>query len=125
MPSTAATTKVRRALGLAEKTILGIIAGAAAAIAVIDVVFLVQRIVHLVTPGPTTLVGAHLNEPLEPPFDAPAVLEVTATTVDVTVESLPGGAVVALVAAVVATSLLTIGICAVVAWLCLRVFLGK
>jgi len=125
MTTSPTTAKARRALGLAEKTVLGFVAGAASAIAVVDLVFLVLRIADLVTPGPTTLLGAQLNEPLEPAFDAPSVLAVTAGTVDVTVESLPGGAVAALVGAVVVRSLLTIGICVVVAWLCVRVFLGK
>jgi hypothetical protein len=118
-------TRTNRALGLAEKTILGVIAGGAAAIAVIDLVLLVQRIVDLVTPGPTVLPGVMLAQPLEPSFDASEVTAAVAPTVDLTVGALPGGAIVALVAAAVLTSLLTVGICLVVAWLCLRVFLGK
>lgn len=118
-------TRTHRALGLAEKTILGVIAGGAAAIAVIDLVLLVQRIVDLVTPGATVLPEATLAQPLEPTFGAPEVTGAVAPTVDLTVGALPGGAIVALVAAAILTSLLTIGICLVVAWLCLRVFLGK
>lgn len=118
-------TRARRTLGLIEKTILGVIAGAAAAIGIVDLVLLVQRIVDLVTPGPTTLLGVHLAEPLTPEFASPEVSGAVTSTVDLTVTTLPSGAVVALVAAAIVTSLLTIGICAVVAWLCLRVFLGK
>ncbi len=118
-------SRANRTLGLAEKTILGFIAGAAAAIAIIDLVLLVPRIVDLVTSGPTTLIGATLTRPLEPEFASPDVTGAVARTADVTVSTLPGGAVAALIAAAIVTSLLTIGICLVVAWLCLRVFLGK
>jgi len=115
----------KRAASIAEKTILGVIAGAASAIAVVDLVFLVQRIVDLVTPGPTTLLGVALNEPLDPGIASPAVTDAVARTIDLTVAELPGGAVTALVAAAIVGSLLTAGICVVVAWLCVRVFLGK
>lgn len=118
-------TRTRRAASLAEKTVLGVIAGAAAAIAGVDLAMLVQRLVDLLTPGPTTLVDAALNAPLEVPMESSAVTAAASDTVDVVVSELPAGAVAALAGTAIASSLLTVGICLVVAWLCLRVFLGK
>lgn len=121
----ATPTRARRAASLAEKFILGAVAGGAAAIAVIDLVLLVQRIVDLVTPGPTVLVDAILNTPLEVESTSEFVTAADADTVNLVVSELPGGSVAALIGAAIVTSLLTIGICLVVAWLCLRVFVGK
>lgn len=119
-------THAHRTLGLVEKTILGFIAGAAAAIGVVETVFLVQRIVGLVADETTTLPGVPLLGPL--PADlgaAPALVSAEYDTVTLVVDGLPAGARAALVAAAVLGSLLTVGICAVVAWLCLRVFVGR
>ncbi|MGN6271733.1 MAG: hypothetical protein ACTHMQ_01440, partial [Protaetiibacter sp.] len=77
--------RTRRAANLAEKVILGFIAGAAASIALVDIVFLVQRIVGLATPGPTTLVDAVLNAPLEIASDSPFVTAGSTDTVDLVV----------------------------------------
>lgn len=119
------STRARRAANLTEKFILGAIAGGAAAIAIVDLVFLVQRIVDLVTPGPTVLTGAVLNRPIDVASESSAVTAASADTVTLTVTELPGAAVAALVAAAVVGTLLTVGICAVVAWLCVRVLLAK
>jgi hypothetical protein len=119
------STRARRAANLTEKFILGAIAGGAAAIAIVDLVFLVQRIVDLVTPGPTVLTGAVLDTPIDVASESPAVTAASADTVTLTVAELPGAAITALVAAAVVGTLLTVGICAVVAWLCVRVLLAK
>lgn len=120
-------TRRNRALGLVEKTILGIIAGASAAIGIVEIVFLVGRIARLA--GDDRLVVAGI-----PVVDtaAPSLLEASARvvaaqyeTVALTVDGLPPTVRAYLIAAAVLTSLLVVGICAAVAWLCLRVFIGR
>lgn len=118
------TTTTRR-LKLAEKAILGFIAGVAGSIAVLEVIFLAVRVTGIVGDPTTTLTNAFLNEPLEAAFASPAVVSATADAVTLVVEGAPPGTRAALVGAAILTSLLTIGICAVVAWLCLRVFVGR
>ena len=124
-----ATTTTRRALGLTlglvEKTILGCIAGAAAAVGIVTLVFLAQRIVELAVGTETTLFDVVLAEPLAPAFDSPAVVAASADTATLTVVGLPDAARGALIGAAVAGSLVTIGVCTVLAWLCLRVFVGR
>lgn len=115
----------RRALGLAEKTILGFIAGAAAAIGFVNLVFLVLHIAELAGGAETTLFDVVLAEPLEPAFASPAVVAASAETATLTVQGLPGTARAALIGAAIAGSLVSIGICAVLAWLCVRVFVGR
>src|SRR5690606_17094346 len=68
----------------------------------------------------TTLRGVPLTEPI--PSD---IAGATYERVTLIVEGLPGGAMAALATITVLDGLLTAGICASVAWLCLRVFLGK
>lgn len=121
----AATGRAARAAGLAEKTILGLIAGGAAAVGVVELVLLMTRIVGLVGDERVTLIGVPLAEPLTAAFASPAVVAATSGTVDLTVTGLPGAARAALVAAAVVGSLLSIGIATVLAWLCLRVFIGR
>lgn len=111
-------TRTNRALGLAEKTILGFIAGAAAALGVVETVFLVGRVVAG-TAGPVTLTGIPTTEPLDAGFGGATFDTVTLTT------ELSAGGRAAFIAAGILSSLLTVGICAVVVWLCLRVFVGK
>lgn len=114
-----------RVFGLTEKVILGFIAGAAAAIGIVELVFLAQRIADLATGAVTVLNGVVLNTPLEPAFASSAVVSAAADTATLEVSGIPDSARAALIAATVAGSLLTVGICAVVAWLCLRVFIGR
>jgi len=121
----AVAERAARAAGLAEKTILGVIAGAAAAVGIVELVLLVPRIVGLVTDAEVTLLGVPLQRPVEAAFSSPAVVAATSGTVDLTVVGLPGGARAALVGAAVMGSLLSIGIAAVLVWLCLRVFIGR
>lgn len=119
----ATTTRVA---SLLEKSILGFIAGASAAVGVLETVFLVRRIVDLAGSDPTTLTGVGLAEPV--PADvggSAAVVSAEYDTVTLVIAGLSDGSRAALIAAAVLTSLLTIGICAVLAWLCLRVFVGK
>ena len=111
-------TRTNRVLGLAEKVILGFIAGVASAVGVIEIVFLVQRIVDVAT-GPVTLTGVPTAEPIDAGFGDATFDAVTLTT------ALSTGGRAALIAAAVLASLLTIGICAAVIWLCVRVFVGK
>lgn len=115
------------AMRLAEKTILGFIAGAAAAIGVVELVLLIIRVVGLATDGTTTVTGVELTG-----MDAAALVDasplVSGATYDaatVTVEGLPAGARGLLIASAIAAALVTIAICAVLAWLCLRVFIGR
>lgn len=115
-----------RAAGLAEKVILGFIAGAALAVAVVDLVFVVQHVIGLATEATITLNDVVLADPLHPDLGSPAVgatVVDAVTTLDVT--GAPSAARGWLIAATVVGSLLTLGICVVLAWLCLRVFLGK
>jgi len=111
-------TRTNRALGLAEKTILGFIAGVASALGIVEIVFLIQRVVGLAS-GPVTLTGVPTSEPRDAGF-ADATFDAVTLTVD-----LSTGGRAALIAAAVLASLLTVGICAAVVWLCVRVFVGK
>ena len=116
----------KRVLGLAEKLILGFIAGCAAAIGVLETVFLVGRIAAVATSDPTSISGVRLADAVPADLGGSAALvSAEYDTVTIVVEGLSGGARGALIAATVLTSLLTIGICAVLVWLCLRVFVGK
>ncbi|MBG6054881.1 hypothetical protein IWX81_001292 [Salinibacterium sp. CAN_S4] len=112
-------TSGTRAGQLAEKVILGMIAGGAAAIGVVDTVFLVGRIIRLAS-GPAELTGVPTTKPLDAGFAS-----ATFDTVTLTVAELSAGGRAFLIGAAVLTWLLVIGICAVVAWLCVRVFHGK
>lgn len=111
-------SRAQRAANLAEKAILGFIAGAAAAIGIVQLVFLVVRLADL-TAGPVTLSGVPTAEPLDAGFAGATFDAVTLTT------ELSAGGRAALMASAALATLLTVGICAVVAWLCLRVFVGR
>ena len=112
-------TRSRRAIGMLEKGILGTIAGAAAAIGVVELVLLVGRVVGL-TSGPVTLSNVPTSAPLDAGF-AGATFE----AVSLTVADLSAGGRAFLMGSAALSSLLAIGICAMVVWLCVRVFLGK
>ncbi len=64
MSQTSVSPPTKRAAGLAEKASLGFIGGAAAAIGIVSLVFLVLRIVELATGAETTLSNAVLIDPL-------------------------------------------------------------
>ncbi|QEE60550.1 hypothetical protein FVA74_02420 [Salinibacterium sp. dk2585] len=56
---------------------------------------------------------------------SPLITSAEYESVSITVESIPVEARGFLIAAAILSSLLVIGICAVVAWLCVRVFVGR
>jgi hypothetical protein len=109
-----------------EKVVLGFIAGAAAAVGVLEAVFLIGRVAGLAGGDTTTLAGVRLAEPISADVGGTsAVVSAEYDTVTLVIAGLSDGARGALIAASVLSALLTIGICAVLAWLCLRVFVGK
>lgn len=121
------TTRVRRNLQLIEKTTLGVIAGAAVAIGIVDTVLLSGRIVSLASDASITVSGIPL---LEFPADrisaaSPRIEAAQFESLGMTVAGAPGSARGALIAAAVLTALVGIGICAAVAWLCVRVLVGR
>jgi hypothetical protein len=116
-------TRAPRALALIEKVLLGFIAGAAAAIGVTDLVFLVQRVIRLATESPLVVSGMPLTD-----GSTEAIAPGVTTTIDsvtLTLDSAPDSARAFLVVAAILGSLLTLVICGGVAWLSLRVFLGR
>ena len=114
----ATSVTARRAAGLADRAALGFVAGAAAAIGVVSLIFLVLRIAE-VTTGPVRLTGVPTAGPIDAGF-ADATFDSVAVTIDL---SLDGR--LQLIGSALLSSALTLGICAVVAWLCLRVFVQK
>ena len=117
----------RRAGTIAQKVILGFIAGGAAAIAVVEVVLLITRIASLLGDEAVTVRSIPLAEPMTPAFaeGLGAVTSASYDSVTLTIVGLATAARVSLVAAAIIASLLSIVVCAVVAWLALRVFLGQ
>ena len=114
-----------RVAHLAEKVILGLIAGIAVVIGVLEIVFASLRVGDLLANPDVTLRDTFLDEPLDLLSASDAVVSTTVTQVDVVVTGLAVGDRVYLIAATLLSSLLTLGICAVVIWLCVRVFLGR
>lgn len=112
-----------RALGIAEKAILGLIAGAAAAVGIIDLVFLVQRVITLGTAETLTVTGVPVTTPAN--LADLAVIASTYETISITATGLPTDARSLLAIATVLSTLVVIGVCAVLVWLCLRVFVGR
>lgn len=121
------TKRAVRPAQLAEKTILGFIAGAAVAIGVVEAVLLTMRVGSLASDASTTVTGLPLADVAADEFTGASGLVSAAQfeSLSLTIESLPSTARGYLIAATVVTSLLAIGICAVVAWLCVRVFVGR
>jgi len=111
--------RTTHALGLAEKAILGVIAGAAAAIGIVEIVLLVGRIAQLAS-GPVELRGVPTSEPLDAGFAG-----ATFDTVTLTLADLSAGGRAFLIGAAVLSWLVVFGICTVLVWLCIRVLLGK
>ena len=117
--TTTLQSRTNRALGLAEKTILGVIAGAAAAIGVVEIVLLVGKLARLAS-GPVVLTDVSTSGPLDAGFAG-----ATFDAVTLTVPDLSAGGRAFLMGAAVLSWLVVFGICAVLVWLCVRVFLGK
>lgn len=111
--------RAARAAGLAEKTILGFIAGAAAAVGVVSIVALVLRVVAVLS-GPVTVAGVPTSEPIDAGFGG-----ATFDHVSITTDTLSDDGRLYLIAAAALSCLLALGICAVVAVLCVRIFLGR
>ena len=111
--------RAARAAGLAEKTILGFIAGAAAAVGAVSIVALALRVMA-VTTGPVTVAGVPTSEPIDAGFGGATFDQVSITT-----DTLSDDGRLYLVLAAVLSCLLALGICAVVALLCVRIFLGR
>lgn len=121
------TTRATRGMQLAEKTLLGIIAGAAAAIGVVEIVLLVGRVISLASDRSLTVSGIPLLDfPAEQVAAASSLIESAQFDgLTLTAAGIPGSARALLIASAILGGLLTVGICAVVAWLCLRVFIGR
>lgn len=120
-------TRGNRALGLLEKTILGVIAGGAAAIGVVEIVLLVGRVADLASNGSTVLGAVPVTDARASGITeaTPLVSAANYETVALTIEGLPGAARGYLIAAVILGTLVSIGISAAVVWLCLRVFVNR
>ena len=119
-------TRQSRAIGLIEKTILGLVAGAAAAIGVVEAVLLIGRVNGLATDAPVTVAGIPLQNATAPDLATlPHVAAAQYESIALTVEGLPASVRGALITAALLAALVSIGICAVLAWLCLRVFVGR
>ena len=108
-----------RTIELIEKFTLGATAGGATAIGMVESVWDVGRIIRLAS-GPVVLTNVPTNAPLDAGF-----ANATFDTVTLTIADPYAGIRVLLMGAVALTWLLVVGICAVLAWLCTRVFLGK
>jgi hypothetical protein len=116
-----------RTVKLIEKAVLGFIAGAAAAIGVTETGLLIFRVVHLATRERIILNGMPVGDVQAPAVlaSSPQIVTAQYETIALAVEGLPPAVRGYLIAAAILASALAIGICAVVAWLCLRVFLGR
>lgn len=119
--------KRTRVLGLIEKSILGLIAGGAAAIGIVDLVFLVQRVISLTSDRNITVSEMPLRDAPTPDFTdgISGVVAASYDTVTMTVEAMPASVRGWMIAATILGSLVSIGICAALVWLCLRVFVGR
>lgn len=116
---TSPTTRTAGAAALTEKFLLGFIAGAAAVIALIELIRLVMRIVELAA-GPVVVRGVPTESPLDAGFAG-----ATFDRVDVPIADPSASIRGFLMASETLSALLAIGICATLAWLCMRVFLGR
>ncbi|GAA3939658.1 hypothetical protein [Microbacterium soli] len=117
------TITPRRAVQLSEKLILGFIAGAAAAIAVTQTVLLVARIVEILSGAAVPVSMPLMDAPM--PTDSDAVTEASYDSATLLLASVPASARGMLIFGDVLVTLLPIGACVVVAWLCLLVFHGR
>ena len=121
------TQRAKRGMQLAEKTTLGIIAGAAAAIGVVEIVLLVGRVVGLASDRILTVSGIPLLDfPAEQVAAASSLIESAQFDgLTLTAEGVPGSARALLITSAILGALVTVGICAVVAWLCVRILIGS
>ena len=120
-------TRRTRALGLAEKTILGVIAGGAAAIGVVELVLLVGHVAGLASNASVVMTGMPVTDARASVISdtTPLVSSAIYETVALSIEGLPAAARGYLIAAVILDTLVSIGISVVVAWLCIRVFVNR
>lgn len=116
-----------RAASMVEKTVLGVIAGAAGAIAVVDLVGVGIRSAVLVTSAAITIPSMPLRS-----VDAPAVLAASSNiseaqydTVTLTTVGLSLSPRLLLAIADGLAVLGPIALCIAVAWLCVRLFIGR
>lgn len=117
----------KRGAKFAEKGVLGFIAGAAAAIGIVDIVLLALRVISLATDEAIVVSSIPLMD-----FSASQIADASTRitsasfeTMALTATGLPGSVRGPLIAAAILTALVSIGICAVVAWLCVRILVGR
>lgn len=116
-----------RAATLVEKTVLGIVAGAAAAIAVVDLIGIGIRSAFLLTSAAITIPSMPLRSVDAPAALAasPAISEAHYDTVTITAEGLSLSPRLLLTIADGLSILGPIALCVAVAWLCVRLFVGR
>jgi len=120
------TQRGARAAHLAEKTILGFIAGGAAAIAVVDLIGSVTRTIRTLTAESVIVAGMALEDASADRIaEAPSVSAAAFDSVTVTAEGLSMSPRVLLAVADLLGVLGVISLCIVVAWLCVRIFTGR
>ncbi|MGM7671771.1 hypothetical protein [Microbacterium sp. A93] len=120
-------TAANRRMKQIEKVVLGVVAGAAAAIGIVDIVALTMRVIALATDEAIVVNGIPLMDfPAEQISEASAqVTSAAFETLTLTATGLSGSTRGLLITASILTALVAIGICAVVAWLCVRVLVGR
>ncbi|MGM7698791.1 hypothetical protein [Microbacterium sp. A84] len=120
-------TAANRRMKQIEKVVLGVVAGAAAAIGIVDIVALTMRVIALATDEAIVVNGIPLMDfPAEQISEASAqVTSAAFETLTLTATGLSGSIRGLLITASILTALVAIGICAVVAWLCVRVLVGR
>lgn len=122
MSGTGLSTRVAT---MAERVILGVIAGAALAIGAIEAVWVVMRTVVTLSGGPATVSVPLTDAPATAALDAEGVTDAVYDSVSLTLSSVPESARAMTVAADALSSLIPIGVCAVLVWLCVRVLVGR
>ncbi len=121
------TVFAKRAATLTEKTVLGVIAGAAGAIAVVDIVASGIRSGYLLT-SPSIVVPSMPLAAVDAPAAlsaSPAVTAAEYDTVTITAEGLSFSPRLLLSMADNLAVLGPVALCVVVAWLCVRLFVGR
>lgn len=115
-----------RAASLTEKTILGFIAGSAAAIALVDLVLLISHTIALMTADEVVVPRMALEQDAaERIAEVPGVAAAAFDSVTITAEGLSTSPRALLATADVLGSIGIIGLCVVVAWICVRLFIGR
>lgn len=115
-----------RAASLAEKTILGVIAGGAGAIALVDIVLLISRTITLMAADDVVVPRMALEQDAaESIAAAPGVVDAAFDSVTITAEGLSASPRALLAGADALGSIGVIGLCVVVALICVRLFIGR